>query len=535
VPDSPSPPADDLPEQVRVRREKYDRLVSEGAAPYPLGFPRTITLDQVRERYADLAPDSGSGDLVSVTGRVVLSRVGGKLCFATLQGGLTDGDASVQVMVSLDGVGPERLAEWKTDVDLGDHVGVTGEVISSRRGELSVLASDWRLTSKALRPLPDKHHGLTDPEARVRQRYVDLIVNAPSRQMVRDRAAVVRSLRETLAARGFVEVETPQLQVVHGGAAARPFRTHVNALDLDVTLRIALELYLKRLVVGGIDRVFEIGRIFRNEGIDATHFPEFTMLELYEAYGDYDTVADLTRELVLDAARAVGRTVVPDGQGGEIDLEQPWRRATLHGLLSEVVGEEVDAGTPLSDLERLAAAHGVALQPGWDEGEVALELFEKLVEHTLREPTFVRDYPVSARPLARDHRDDPRLAEAWDLVVAGTELATGYSELVDPVQQRRRLTEQSRRAAGGDPEAMQLDEDFLRALEHGMPPTGGQGMGIDRLVMLLTGQPIRETILFPLVRPEAGRGDSRPEAGRGDSRPEPGRGESRQADHASPA
>jgi len=497
VPEPTADAPDDAPEQVRVRREKYDRLLAAGTPPYPLGYPRTASLAQVRDRFADQPTDSASGETVAVTGRVVLSRHGGKLCFATLQ----EGEASLQVMISLDGVGEQALADWQADVDLGDHVGVTGEVISSRRGELSVLASSWQLTSKALRPLPDKHKGLTDPEARVRLRYVDLIVNPSSRAMVRDRAAVVRSLRDTFQARGFVEVETPQLQLVHGGAAARPFRTHLNAMDLDVTLRIALELYLKRAVVGGIDRVFEIGRIFRNEGIDSTHFPEFTMLEFYEAYGDYDTTADLTRELVLAAARAIGRTVVPDGAGGEIDLEQPWRSGTLHGLLSHVVGEHVDAGTPRAELVQLAERHGVALQPGWDTGEIALELHEKLVEHTLREPTFVRDYPVSARPLARNHRDDPRLAEAWDLVVAGTELAVGYSELVDPVEQRRRLTEQSVKAAGGDPEAMQLDEDFLRALEHGMPPTGGQGMGVDRLVMLLTGAPIRETILFPLVRP----------------------------------
>jgi lysyl-tRNA synthetase, class II len=492
-------PAADLPEQVRVRREKYDRLLTSGTPPYALGAPRTHALAQVREQYADLETDTASGDVVSITGRVVLSRVGGKLCFATVQ----EGDTQLQVMVSLDGVGADRLAAWKTDVDLGDHVGVTGEVISSRRGELSVLASDWLLTSKALRPLPDKHHGLTDPELRIRQRYVDLVVNPDSRRMVHDRAAVVRAVRDVLHGHGFVEVETPVLQMVHGGAAARPFATHLNALDLDMTLRIALELYLKRLVVGGVDRVFEIGRIFRNEGVDSTHSPEFTMLEFYEAYGDYDTVADRTREMVLEAARRTGRTVVPDGRGGEIDLEQPWRSATLHHLVSEAVGTSVDAGTPLEDVVALAAKHDVALQEGWDAGEVVLELYEKLVEHTLMEPTFVKDYPVSARPLARDHRDDPRLAEAWDLVVAGTELATGYSELVDPVEQRRRLTEQSIKAAGGDPEAMQLDEDFLLALEHGAPPMGGQGMGIDRLVMLLTGAPIRETILFPLVRPLA--------------------------------
>ncbi|MBC7678167.1 MAG: lysine--tRNA ligase, partial [Pseudorhodobacter sp.] len=461
-------------------------------------YPRTMTLQQVRDEHGELETDTRSGVTVGVAGRVVLSRAGGKLCFATLQ----EGEATLQVMVSLDGVGQERLAAWKADVDLGDHVGITGEVISSGRGELSIQATGWQLTSKALRPLPDKHKGLTDPESRVRQRYVDLVVNPDSRRMVRDRAAVVRALRDVLHGRGYLEVETPQLQVVHGGAAARPYRTHVNAWDLDVTLRIALELYLKRAVVGGIDRVFEIGKNFRNEGWDTTHSNEFTMLEAYEADGDYDTMAELTRELVLAAARAVGRTVVPDGRGGEIDLEQPWRHATVHGLVSEAVGEPVDPGTPVEHLVALAERHEVALQPGWDAGEVVLELYEKLVEHTLLAPTFVRDYPVGVRPLARPHRDDPRLAEAWDLIVAGSELAPAYSELVDPVEQRRRLTEQSRKAAGGDPEAMQLDEDFLRALEHGAPPMGGMGMGVDRLVMLLTGQPIRETILFPLVRPD---------------------------------
>ena len=487
---------DDLPEQVKVRREKYDRLVAAGTPPYALGYPRTTSLAQVRQQYAHLAVDEASGQTVGITGRVVLSRTGGKLCFATLQ----EGGVTLQIMISLDRVGEDRLASWKADIDLGDHVGITGEVISSRRGELSVLASSWTLTSKALRPLPDKHHGLTDPEARVRQRYLDLLVNDGSRQTVLDRSTVIRTVREVLHSRDFIEVETPTLQIVHGGAAARPFRTHLNALDIPVTLRIALELYLKRAVVGGLDKVFEIGKNFRNEGIDSTHFPEFTMLEFYEAYGDYDTVAELTRTMILAAARALGRTVVCDGQ---VDLELPWRTATLHELVSEVIGETIDAGTAKGRLAAIASEREVALKEGWDAGEVALELFEKLVEHTLVQPTFVRDYPVSARPLARDHRDDPRLAEAWDLVIGGVELATGYSELVDPVEQRRRLVEQSLKAAGGDPEAMQLDEDFLRALEHGAPPMGGQGMGLDRLVMLLVGAPIRDTILFPLVRPES--------------------------------
>lgn len=487
----------DLPEQVRVRREKYDRLVAQGTPPYVRRYPRTTSLADVRNRFAVLPTDTRSGEVVGVTGRVVLSRTGGKLCFATLQ----EGETQLQVMISLDGVGRERLDAWKSDVDLGDHVGVTGEVISSRRGELSVLASQWQLTSKALRPLPDKHKGLVDPESRVRQRYLDLLVNPDSRDTALVRAAVVRSLRESYHGRGYVEVETPMLQVVHGGAAARPFQTHVNALDLDVSLRIALELSLKRLVVGGLERVFEIGKTFRNEGIDATHFVEFTMLESYEAHSDDDGMAELTRDLVLSAARAVRRTRVPDGCGGEVDLEGPWRHATLHDLVAEAVGEHVDVGTPVERLVQLAVDHEVGLQPGWGAGEVVLELYEKLVEHTLLAPTFVRDYPASVRPLARPHRDDVRLTEAWDLIIAGTELAAAYSELVDPVEQRRRLTAQSLRAAGGDPEAMALDEDFLRALEHGAPPMGGMGMGVDRLVMLLCGKPIRETILFPLVRP----------------------------------
>ncbi|MGL5865265.1 MAG: lysine--tRNA ligase [Dermatophilaceae bacterium] len=489
---------DGLPEQMRIRQEKYRRLVDAQNPPYALGYARTDSLSDVRARHENLAPDSATGEQVRVVGRVMLYRSGGKLCFATLQ----EGGATLQVMLGLKGVGAERLAAWKSDVDLGDHVGIAGEVITSKRGELSVLATEWTLTSKALRPLPDKHKGLTDPEARVRRRYVDLIVNPSSRQMVLDRATVIRSLRETLHKRGFVEVETPTLQVVHGGAAARPFSTHVNALDLDVTLRIALELYLKRAVVGGIDRVFEIGKNFRNEGIDATHFPEFSMLEAYEAYGDYDTMAELVRGLVLDAAAAVGRTVVPDGRGGEIDLSASWREATVHELVSEALGEPVDAGTDLGRLTKFAQARNVALQPQWDAGEVLLEIYEQLVEDTLIAPTFVRDYPASVRPLARPHRDDPRLAEAWDLVVNGIELAPAYSELVDPIEQRRRLVEQSLRAAGGDLEAMQLDEDFLQALEYGMPPSGGLGLGVDRLVMLLSGATVRETILFPLVRPE---------------------------------
>jgi lysyl-tRNA synthetase, class II len=487
----------DLPEQIRIRHEKLTRLRAEGVDPYPVGFPRTTSLTALRRRFGDLPPDSATGQTVGITGRVVLNRPSGKLVFATVQ----ENGERLQIMLPADVVGRDRLDAWKRDVDLGDHVGITGEVVTSRRGELSVRASSWSLTAKSLRPLPDKHKGLSDPEARVRQRYLDLLVNPEARRLLLARDSVLCAVRAALRAEEYVEVETPVLQPLHGGAAARPFATHSNALDIDLYLRIALELYLKRLVVGGVERVYEIGRNFRNEGVDSSHNPEFTMLEFYEAYGDYDSMAERTRALVLAAADAVGGTTVPDGQGGEIDLSAPWTVRTVHAAVSEAVGSEVTADSPLEELRRVAEHADVPLQPGWNSGQVLLELYEQLVEGETREPTFYRDFPVEVSPLVRQHRRDPRLTERWDLVVLGRELGTGYSELVDPVEQRRRLSEQSRLAAGGDEEAMQLDEDFLRALEFAMPPTGGVGIGLDRLLMLLTGATsIRETVTFPLVR-----------------------------------
>jgi lysyl-tRNA synthetase class 2 len=490
---------DDLPEQLRIRREKRDRMLAEGVEPYPVGYPRTDTLAEIRARYGELPTDTATGDIASVTGRVIFVRNTGKLCFATLR----DGDGTeLQAMFSLDRVGPERLEEWKRQVDLGDHVGVTGEVITSRRGELSVLADSWRLTAKALRPLPVAHRPLGE-EARVRQRYVDLVVRPQARQMVRTRAATVRSLRDSLHERRFVEVETPMLQLLHGGATARPFVTHSNALDTDLYLRIAPELYLKRAVVGGIDRVFEINRNFRNEGIDSSHSPEFAMLEVYEAYGDYHTMATLTRELVQAAAGAVsGSQVVTHADGTEFDLGGQWRSVTLYGSLSEALGDEVTVETDRARLIQYAEKAGLSADPRWGPGKLAEELFEELVVPGLRAPTFVRDYPEETSPLTRAHRDQPGLTEKWDLYVLGFELATAYSELVDPVVQRQRLVAQAQLAAKGDDEAMRLDEDFLRAMEYGMPPAGGMGMGIDRLLMALTGLGIRETILFPLVRAE---------------------------------
>ena len=490
-------PPDDLPEQMRVRREKYERLMADPQrAPFPVGVDRTHSLAEVRAAHPDLAADTYTGDQVGVTGRIIFMRNTGKLCFATLR----EGDAELQVMLSLDRVGPDALASWKADVDLGDLVFVHGEVISSKRGELSVLADSYRITAKALRPLPVAHKALSD-ETRVRQRYVDLIVRADARQIVRMRADIVRSVRETLHRRGYLEVETPILQSIHGGAAARPFHTHLNAFELDMSLRIATELYLKRCIVGGIERVYELGRVFRNEGLDSTHSPEYTQLEAYQAYGDYDTMAELTRSLVVESAEAVGVAGATAHDGTAIDLFGEWHSVTIHDAISAVLGQTVTIDTGVDELRRYADKHDVALAPDLTAGGIVLELFDKLVERTLLQPTFIKDYPVEARPLARPHRDDPRLAEAWDLIVGGVELGVAYSELTDPIEQRRRLVEQSIAAAKGDPEAMQLDEDFLRALEYGMPPTGGMGLGIDRLVMLLSGRGIRETILFPLLKP----------------------------------
>ena len=485
-------------EQMQVRLAKAGRLRAAGIEPYPAGYPRTATIEQVRGSHPDLRPDQATGEQAGVAGRVMLSRTGGKLCFATIR----DGTGEIQVMISLDRVGEQALADWKADVDLGDWVGVTGEVISSRRGELSILAGSFAVIAKALRPLPDKHRGLTDPEARVRMRYLDLIMNPEARRLAELRAAVTRSLREELHARGFLEAETPVLQALHGGANARPFVTHINAYDLDLYLRIALELYLKRLIVGGFEKVYEIGRIFRNEGADATHNPEFTMLELYQEYADYDVMATLTRELVQAAAVAgLGGTVVRRADGSEFDIGGAWPSLTVHQGVSAALGEEVTPDTSEESLRKLARRAGVELQPDWNAGQVLLEMYEHLVEARTVQPTFYRDFPVETAPLTRAHRGDPRLAEKWDLVAFGTEVATAYSELTDPVEERARLTAQSLLAAGGDPEAMQVDEDFLRALEYGMPPTGGMGMGTDRLLIMLTGAGIRETILFPLVRP----------------------------------
>ncbi|MDQ3404191.1 MAG: lysine--tRNA ligase [Actinomycetota bacterium] len=498
LPDSASPD-DDLPEQIRVRREKRERLIAAGSDPYPVELPRTHTLAEVRQSYSELPTDTATGDKVAVTGRVMFLRNTGKLCFATLREG--DG-TELQAMVSLAGVGAESLSAWKSDVDLGDHVFVSGEVITSRRGELSVLADGWQLAAKSLRPLPVAHKALSE-ETRIRQRYVDLILRPQARDTVRMRSAVVRSLRDGFHRRGFIEVETPMLQTMPGGAAARPFVTHSNAMDMDLFLRIAPELFLKRCVVGGIEKVFEINRNFRNEGSDSTHSPEFAMLEFYEAYATYDVNARQTRELVQEAADAVfGGQVVTLQDGTEYDLSGEWTTLTMYGSLSEALGEGVTPDTSIESLREHAARVDLDPDPKHGHGKLVEGLWEHLIGDHLYAPTFVRDFPIETSPLTRQHRSLPGIAEKWDLYIRGFELATGYSELVDPVVERARLEDQARLATAGDDEAMGLDEDFLRALEYGMPPSGGTGMGIDRLLMALTGLGIRETILFPLVRPE---------------------------------
>ena len=491
-------PDTDLPEQMRVRHEKRERLLSAGRQAYPVAVDRTHTLEQVREQWGHLETGEETQDVVGVAGRVIFIRNTGKLCFATLQEGV---GTRLQVMLSLAEVGEEALADWKAHVDLGDHVCVQGRVISSKRGELSVMASGWSMASKALRPLPVLHKELSE-EARVRQRYADLIVRQEARDMVRTRAAIVKAVRSTLEERGFLEIETPVLQLIHGGATARPFTTHINAFDQSMTLRIALELNLKKAVVGGIEKVFEIGRIFRNEGVDSTHSPEFTMLEAYEAYGDQHTMAELMREMFLAAADACGSRQVETAKG-VVDLDGEWRWLPVYQGVSEAVGEEVTPETDTETLRAIAKRHDVEVDPKWEASKIVTELLGELVEPNLLQPTFLCDYPPHAQPLARPHRDDPDLIEAWDLIIAGVERGTAFSELVDPVIQRRVLEEQSLKAAGGDPEAMQLDEDFLRALEYGAPPMGGLGLGIDRLIMLFTGANIRETILFPHLKPEA--------------------------------
>lgn len=494
APAPPPEPVARIPEQIRQRMAIRQQLLDDGIQPYPVGFD----------------VDTGCGRLVTgrsarAAGRVLAVRDHGGVIFVTV----LDGTGRGQLMLNRDRIGDHQLDTFRHRVDLGDHLGVAGDVINSDSGEVSLAVSEWQLTAKALRPLPDQYRGLA-AETKVRQRYLDLITDPSAAQRVTARSAAIRAVREGLLAQGFLEVETPILQTVHGGANARPFNTHINAYNLDLYLRIAPELYLKRLMVGGLDRVFEIGRNFRNEGADATHNPEFTMLEAYQAYGDYTSMRVIARQLIIDASRAaLGRTMISgvdhEGRRRQVELDTEWPVITVNDAVATALGEPVTADTDQQTLIKYAEQLGIAIDPRWGRGAVLLELYEHLVEARTVEPTFYSDFPAEVSPLTRQHRLDPRLAERWDLVAFGAEIGTAYSELVDPVEQRARLTAQSLQAAGGDPEAMELDEDFLVALEHAMPPSGGLGMGLDRLVMLLTESNIRDVIAFPLVRPRAGR------------------------------
>ncbi|MFZ1381867.1 MAG: lysine--tRNA ligase [Scrofimicrobium sp.] len=508
--DGGASPSSELPEQVRVRSEKRIRLLESGRDPYPAELPVTSTIAAVRETRVGLEPGEETDDIVGLVGRVMLSRNTGKLCFVTLQ----DGEGrTLQAMLSAAEVGADSLADYKTDVDLGDILFVHGRVISSRRGELSIMAAPgedapaWAIAAKAIRPLP-KVFQTEGGEAvelaedtRVRRRYLDLIIRPAAREMVRKRAAVVHSIRDYMHQRGFVEIETPMLQTIAGGAAARPFKTHMNAFDTDLFLRIAPELYLKRALVGGVEKVFELNRNFRNEGSDSSHNPEFTMLEAYEAMGTYDTMAVLTRELVQGAARsAFGSEVVTLADGTEYDVSGEWDQIQLFPATSAAISQTITPETSREDLVRIAEGLGEEIPDHYGKGKIAEVIFEEAVGQYLYRPTFVRDFPQDSSPLTRAHRSKPGLVEKWDLYVRGFELATAYSELTDPVVQRQRFEEQALAAAKGDPEAMMLDEDFLEAMDYGMPPAGGMGMGIDRLLMALTGEGIRETVLFPLVK-----------------------------------
>jgi lysyl-tRNA synthetase class 2 len=494
----PDPTGSGLIAEKSKRLGKVQALRDGGINPYPYRFDRSHTLGDLRSSFGDLPAGTETDQRVTVAGRMMLRRTQGKLIFATM----VDRSGEIQLFVSKSVVGDDGFTAFG-DLDLGDWLGVEGTVMTTRNGELSVKVDRVELLSKAVRPMPDKWHGLTDPDTRFRQRYADLIVNEEARRAFRVRHEIIASFRRTLQGEGFIEVETPVLHVEAGGAHARPFVTHHNTLDMQLYLRIALELHLKRLIVGGMERVFEIGRIFRNEGISPRHNPEFTMMELYQAFADYSEMIDITERLITQAAiDATGTSIVTIGDE-QIDLAHPWRRARMIDLVGEATGVEVHPSMPVDTLRALADKHGISCNPTWGSGKIIEELFEATAESSLVQPTFVTGHPVEISPLARTDRNDPFLTERFELFVLGRELANGYSELNDPVEQRARFEDEQRARQAGDVEAGTVDEDYLRALEYGMPPTGGLGIGMDRLAMLIAGvHSIKEILLFPTLRPE---------------------------------
>jgi lysyl-tRNA synthetase, class II len=487
-------------ELIRLRREKLDALRSRGTDPFGGRYPVTQWAHGLAERLGNANDEELKGfGPVSLAGRIVAIRHHGKTCFAHLM----DQTGRIQLYARADGLGDEyaRFVE----LDMGDFVGVTGEMFRTRTGELTVAVKTFAFLAKSLRPLPEKWHGLKDVETRYRQRYVDLIVNAEAREIFMMRARLVRGIRAFLDARGFLEVETPMMQPIPGGAIARPFKTHHNALDLDLYLRIAPELYLKRLLVGGFERVYEINRNFRNEGVSTMHNPEFTTLEFYQAYADYTDLMELTEALFVELAHALRGSLSLAWGEHALDLKPPWRRLPFFEGISQALGLVVTPTTDVESVARAAAARGI-VHDGGPASKVWKDVFETLVEPTLVQPTFVVDFPTELSPLAKRKRDNPQLVDRFELFVARHEMANAYSELNDPIDQLARFREQAALQARGDDEAHWLDEDYVRALEYGMPPAAGEGIGIDRLLMMFANQPsIRETILFPLLRPEGGR------------------------------
>ena len=487
-------------EDTRLRAEKLrklNQLRGEGINPYPYRFARTHRAAELHELYKELAPDSETEDVVLVCGRVMNER--NSWMFVDVY----DESGKIQLFCHKDSLPPADLKRLKL-LDKGDFVGATGTIRRTRQGELSVRVTAWELLCKSLQPLPDSWEGFKDVEARYRHRYVDMIMNPSVRDTIRKRSLAVRSIRDYLDSRGFLEIETPVLQVEAGGADARPFVTHHNALDLDLYLRIATELHLKRLIIGGFERVYEVGRIFRNEGISTKHNPEFTMLEMYQAYGDYNELMDLTEEMLLEVAQKVVGSACFVYQGVELDFSRPWKRITMTEAIKQVSGVDVGQIEDLDQARQLASQLGVELKDEDSRGAVINAIFEEKAEHTLVQPTFIIDYPVEISPLTKLHRSKPGLVERFELFIGGRELANGYSELSDPLDQRARLEEQARKKAAGNEEAQPLDLDFILAMEYGMPPTMGIGIGIDRLCMYLTDSPsIRDVIAFPTMKPLA--------------------------------
>lgn len=485
---------------IEVRRAKREALLAEGKNPYGhAAFEYSHHIVDLDEKYAELADGENTEDAVSIAGRVMAKRVQGKIIFFELQ----DATGRIQLFCRINALGEDVFAEMK-DLDLGDWIGAHGLMMRTRRGQLSVAVDSFQLLSKALRPLPEKFHGLNDKETRYRQRYVDLIVNDEVRDTFQKRSKILSAFRRYMEADGYYEVETPILQTVQGGATAKPFITHFNALNQENYLRIATELHLKRLLVGGFERVFEIGRIFRNEGMDPTHNPEFTTMEAYCAFNDLQGMKKLAQGVIKAANAAVNDSEQLEYQGQTIDISGEWPSIPMTEIVSKALGEEVTLDTPVSHLAELAKKNGIEVKPEWTAGKLIAELYDEIGEPTIVNPAFVVDYPVEVSPLAKRFEDDPRLTDRFELVIAGHEYANAFSELNDPVDQAERFQKQMEEKASGDDEAMEYDTDYIRALEYGMPPAGGIGIGIDRVVMLLTNQPsIRDVLLFPHMRPEA--------------------------------